>query len=76
MKIAAADVKNETADMWAGMTKEDIAGVIKENVEQLKVLKSEYQDITKVYGSNSDEAKKNKQQQEEITKEILEGKTA
>jgi DNA repair exonuclease SbcCD ATPase subunit len=74
MKIAAADVKNETADMWAGMTKEDIAGVIKENVEQLKVLKSEYQDITKVYGSNSDEAKKNKQQQEEITKEILEGK--
>lgn len=74
MKIAAADVKNETADMWAGMTKEDIAGTIKENVEQLKVLKSEYQDITKVYGSNSDEAKKNKQQQEEITKEILEGK--
>ena len=74
MKIAAADVKNETADMWAGMTKEDIAGVIKENIEQLKVLKSEYQDITKVYGSNSDEAKKNKQQQEEITKEILEGK--
>lgn len=74
MKIAAADVKNETADMWAGMTKEDIAGVIKENIEELKVLKSEYQDITKVYGSNSDEAKKNKQQQEEITKEILEGK--
>lgn len=74
MKIAAADVKNETADMWAGMTKEDIAGTIKENVEQLKVLKSEYQDITKVYGSNSDESKKNKQQQEEITKEILEGK--
>lgn len=74
MKIAAADVKNETADMWAGMTKEDIAGTIKENVEQLKVLKSEYQDITKVYGSNSDEAKKNKQQQEAITKEILEGK--
>lgn len=74
MKIAAADVKNETADMWAGMTKEDIAGAIKENVEQLKVLKSEYQDITKVYGSNSDEAKKNKQQQEAITKEILEGK--
>lgn len=74
MKIAAADVKNETADMWAGMTKENIAGVIKENIEQLKILKSDYQDITKVYGSNSDEAKKNKKQQEEITKEILEGK--
>lgn len=74
MKLTAADVKNETADMWAGMTKEDIANVIKENVEQLKVLKSDYQDIKKVYGANSDEAKKNEQQQKEITKEILEGK--
>lgn len=74
MKIAAADVKNETADMWAGMNKEDISNVIKENIDQLKILKGEYQNITEVYGKNSDEAKKNKQQQEEITKEILSGK--
>lgn len=74
MKLTAADVKNETADMWAGMTKEDIANVIKENIDQLKILKGEYQNITEVYGKNSDEAKKNKQQQEEITKEILNGK--
>lgn len=74
MKIAAADVKNATADMWAGMTKEDIANTIKEDIEQLKILKGDYQDIKKVYGSNSDEAKKNEQQQKEITKEILEGK--
>lgn len=74
MKLTAADVKNETADMWAGMTKEDIANVIKENIDQLKILKGEYQNITEVYGQNSDEAKKNKQQQEEITKEILNGK--
>lgn len=74
MKLTAADVKNETADMWAGMTKEDIANVIKENIDQLKILKGEYQNITEVYGKNSDEAKNNKQQQEEITKEILNGK--
>ena len=74
MKIAAADMKNETADMWAGMNKEDISNVIKENIDQLKILKGEYQNITEVYGQNSDEAKKNKQQQEEITKEILSGK--
>lgn len=74
MKLTAADVKNETSDIWAGMTKEDIANVIKENIDQLKILKGEYQNITEVYGKNSDEAKKNKQQQEEITKEILNGK--
>lgn len=71
LKLTAQEVKEETSDMWAGMSKDDIANVIKEDVEQLKILKSKYGNIT---DKNSDGAKKNKEQQAEINKEILEGK--
>lgn len=74
LKQTASEVKNETTDMWAGMTKEDIAGVIREDVEQLKILKSTFQDISVTKGKNSEEAKKNKEQQKRITEEILSGK--
>ena len=70
----AESVKTATSDMWSGMSKSDIATTIQENIAQLKILKSEYSEIVQVYGKNSDKAQDNKQRQEEITREIIQGK--
>ena len=70
----AESVKTATSDMWSGMSKSDIATTIQENIAQLKILKSEYSEIVQIYGKNSDKARDNKQRQEEITREIIQGK--
>ena len=74
LKQSSEEVKNSTSDMFAGMTKEDIATTIKENIEQLKILKGEEQDYKRAKEDNSEKAKENKKQQAEITDEIIKGK--
>lgn len=74
LRSTAEEVKGSTNDMFNNMSKEDIAKIITEDIEQLKILKNEYSEIVQIYGKNSDKAKENKQQQEEITREIVQGK--
>lgn len=74
LRTATEETKTASTDMWSGMSKNDIATVIQEDINQLKTLKSEYSEIAQVYGKDSDKAKENKQKQEEITREIIQGK--
>ena len=74
LRTATEETKTASTDMWSGMSKNDIATVIQENINQLKILKSDYSEIAQVYGKDSDKAKENKQKQEEITREIIQGK--
>lgn len=74
LRTAADETKTSTTDIWSGMSKGDIANSIQENVAQLRILKSEYSEIAQVYGKDSDKAKENKEKQEEITREIIQGK--
>lgn len=74
LRTAADETKTSTTDIWSGMSKSDIANSIQENIAQLKILKSEYSEIAQIYGKDSDKAKENKEKQEEITREIIQGK--
>ena len=74
LRTATEETKTASTDMWSGMSKNDIATVIQEDINQLKILKSEYSEIAQIYGKDSDKAKENKQKQEEITHEIVQGK--
>lgn len=74
LRTTADDTKTSTDDMWSGMSKGDISTIIQEDIAQLKILKSEYTEIAQVYGKDSDKAKENKEKQEEITREIIQGK--
>lgn len=74
LRTASEEVKASTADIWSGMSKEDIYTIIQENINQLKILKSDYSEIVRAYGKNSDKAEENKRKQEEITREIIQGK--
>lgn len=74
LRTATEETKTASTDMWSGMSKNDIATVIQENINQLKILKSDYSEIAQIYGKDSDKAKENKQKQEEITREIIQGK--
>ena len=74
LRTATEETKTASTDMWSGMTKNDIATVIQENINQLKILKNDYSEIAQVYGKDSDKAKENKKKQEEITREIIQGK--
>ena len=74
LRTATEETKTASTDMWSGMSKNDIATVIQENINQLKILKSDYSEIAQIYGKDSDKAKENKQKQEEITREIVQGK--
>lgn len=74
LRTTAEETKTASDDMWSGMSKNDIATVIQEDINQLKILKSEYSEIAQVYGKDSDKAKENKEKQEEITHEIIQGK--
>ena len=74
LRTATEETKTASTDMWNGMSKNDIATVIQEDINQLKILKSKYSEIALVYGKDSDKAKENKQKQEEITREIIQGK--
>lgn len=74
LRTATEETKTASTDMWSGMSKNDIATTIQENIAQLKILKSEYSEIAQVYGKDSDKAKENKEKQEEITREIIQGK--
>lgn len=74
LRTATEETKTASTDMWSGMSKNDIATVIQKNINQLKILKSEYSEIAQIYGKDSDKAKENKQKQEEITREIVQGK--
>ena len=74
LRTATEETKTASTDMWSGMSKNDIATVIQENINQLKILKNDYSEIAQVYGKDSDKAKENKQKQEEITREIIQGK--
>ena len=74
LRTATEETKTASTDMWSGMSKNDIATVIQENINQLKILKSDYSEIAQVYGKDSDKAKENKQKQEDITREIIQGK--
>ena len=74
LRTATEETKTASTDMWSGMSKNDIATVIQEDINQLKILKSKYSEIALVYGKDSDKAKENKQKQEEITREIIQGK--
>ena len=74
LRTATEETKTASTDMWSGMSKNDIATVIQEDINQLKILKNEYSEIAQVYGKDSDKAKENKQKQEEITREIIQGK--
>lgn len=74
LRTATEETKTASTDMWSGMSKNDIATVIQEDINQLKILKSEYSEIAQVYGKDSDKAKENKQKQEDITREIIQGK--
>ena len=74
LRTASEEVKASTADIWSGMSKEDIHTIIQEDINQLKILKSEYSEIVQTYGKNSDKAEENKRKQEEITREIIQGK--
>jgi hypothetical protein len=74
LRTASEEVKTSTADIWSGMSKEDIHTIIQEDINQLKILKSEYSEIVQTYGKNSDKAEENKRKQEEITREIIQGK--
>ena len=74
LRTATGEAKTASTDMWSGMSKNDIATVIQEDINQLKILKNEYSEIAQVYGKDSDKAKENKQKQEEITREIIQGK--
>lgn len=74
LRTASEEVKASTADIWSGMSKEDIYTIIQENINQLKILKSDYSEIVQAYGKNSDKAEENKRKQEGITREIIQGK--
>ena len=74
LRTASEEVKAATTDIWSGMSKEDIHTIIQEDINQLKILKSEYSEIVQTYGKNSDKAEENKRKQEEITREIIQGK--
>lgn len=74
LRTASEEVKAATADIWSGMSKEDIYTIIQENINQLKILKSKYSEIVQTYGKNSDKAEENKRKQKEITREIIQGK--
>ncbi len=74
LRTASEEVKAATADIWSGMSKEDIYTIIQENINQLKILKSKYSEIVQAYGKNSDKAEENKRKQKEITREIIQGK--
>lgn len=74
LRTASEEVKTSTADIWSGMSKEDIHTIIQEDINQLKILKSEYSEIVQTHGKNSDKAEENKRKQEEITREIIQGK--
>lgn len=74
LRTATEETKTASTDMWSGMSKNDIATVIQENINQLKILKNDYSEIAQVYGKDSDKAKENKQKQEDITREIIQGK--
>lgn len=74
LRTTTEETKTASTDMWSGMSKNDIATVIQEDINQLKILKSEYSEIAQIYGKDSDKAKENKQKQEEITREIVQGK--
>lgn len=74
LRTATEETKTASTDMWSGMSKNDISTVIQEDINQLKILKSEYSEIAQIYGKDSDKAKENKQKQEEITREIVQGK--
>ena len=74
LRTATEETKTASTDMWSGMSKNDISTVIQKNINQLKILKSEYSEIAQIYGKDSDKAKENKQKQEEITREIVQGK--
>lgn len=74
LRTASEEVKASTADIWSGMSKEDIYTIIQENINQLKILKSDYSEIVQAYGKNSDKAEENKRKQEEVTREIIQGK--
>lgn len=74
LRTASEEVKASTADIWSGMSKEDIHTIIQEDINQLKILKSEYSEIVQTYGKNSDKAEENKRKQGEITQEIIQGK--
>lgn len=74
LRTASEEVKASTADTWSGMSKEDIHTIIQENINQLKILKSDYSEIVQAYGKNSDKAEENKRKQGEITQEIIQGK--
>ena len=74
LRTATEETKTASTDMWSGMSKNDIATVIQEDINQLKILKSEYSEIAQIYGKDSDKAKENKQKQEEITREIVQCK--
>ena len=74
LRTATEETKTASTDMWSGMSKNDIATIIQEDINQLKILKSEYSEIAQIYGKDSDKAKENKQKQEEITREIVQGK--
>nr|DAI34799.1 MAG TPA: Tape measure domain protein [Caudoviricetes sp.] len=74
LRTASEEVKAATADIWSGMSKEDIHTIIQENINQLKILKSKYSEIVLAYGKNSDKAEENKRKQKEITREIIQGK--
>lgn len=74
LRTATEETKTASTDMWSGMSKNDIATVIQADINQLKILKNDYSEIAQVYGKNSDKAKENKQKQEEITREIIQGK--
>lgn len=74
LRTASEEVKTSTADIWSGMSKEDIHTIIQEDINQLKILKSEYSEIVQTYGKNSDKAEENKRKQGEITQEIIQGK--
>lgn len=74
LRTASEEVKASTADIWSGMSKEDIHTIIQEDINQLKILKSEYSEIVQTYGKNSEKAEENKRKQGEITQEIIQGK--
>ena len=74
LRTASEEVKASTADIWSGMSKEDIYTIIQENINQLKILKSDYSEIVQIYGKNSDKAEENKRKQRGITQEIIQGK--
>lgn len=74
LRTATEETKTASTDMWSGMSKNDIATVIQADINQLKILKNDYSEIAQVYGKNSDKANENKQKQDEITREIIQGK--